>query len=141
MALVVPAAGEAEMLERIVGNPTQTTNGNVHIHLYKNDYTPIESSVLGDFTELVDATDQNYALLPLTAASWNSTPSNPTAVDYTQQTWTFLGTPETAISVYGYFVTADNDTTLLWAERFTDAPYNIPGTGGSVSVTPILELD
>jgi len=140
MALVVPAAGEAEMLERIVGNPTQTTNGNVHIHLYKNDYTPVEGSVLGDFTELVDATDQNYALKPLTAASWSPSSSNPTVMEYTQQTWTFLGIPDNFIPVYGYFVTADNDTTLLWAERFTDAPYNIPETGGSVSITPKLEL-
>ena len=142
MALLVPATGEAEMLKRVIGLPTESVDGNVHIHLYKNDYTPVEGSVLGDFTELIDATDQNYALVELIAATWGTpSGSDPTTIAYAQQTWTFLGTPATAISVYGYFVTADDNTTLLWAERFTDAPYNIPDTGGSVSITPQLQLD
>jgi len=135
MALVVPNVGEAEMLKRIVGDATT----DVHLHLFVDNITPDEATVIGDFTEVFS---QNYALKPL-AGTWTvGTLGDPTPITYPQETWTFDGTGDgLAFSAYGYFVTADDDTTLLWTERFTDAPYNIPDTGGSISITPRLELE
>ena len=43
------------------------------------------------------------------------------------------------VSVYGYFVTNNAGTVLLWAERFTDGPYNLPSGGGSIKITPSIE--
>lgn len=127
MALLVPDVGEVEFLTRVL-----TYEGS-KLKLFTNDYTPIESTVIGNLTECVVA---GYAQKSLTGTvsggTWViSTLTNITTASYAQQE--FL--PTTAVSCYGYAVTNSAGTTLLWAERFTGAPFTLPAGGGSIKVT------
>ena len=126
MALIVPNVGEAEMLIR-----TFTYEGS-KLKLYTNDYTCTETSVIGNFTECAVAGYAHKTLLgTVTAGTWViSTLTNITTASYAEQE--FL--PTTAVSCYGYMVTNSAGSVLLWAERFTGAPYTLPAGGGSIKV-------
>lgn len=133
MALMVPNVGETEILTRTV-----TYEGS-KLKLYTNDYTCTETSVIGDFTECVVAGYAQKTLLgTATAATWVvSAAANVVTASYAQQE--FL--PTTAVSCYGYVVSNSAASVVLWAERFTGAPYVIPAGGGSIKVTLNLTAD
>jgi len=131
MALLVPNVGEAEMLKRILG---QTTT-DVVVKLYSNSYVPLETSVVGDFTENAEA---GYASATLTAASW-TVAGDPTEASYAEQSFVFDAAASTA-NVEGYFITNVAGTIVLWAEKFSDGPYTIPTRGGTVFVIPKIQL-
>jgi hypothetical protein len=124
MALLVPDLGEVMLLRRAL-----TSVENSILHLYANDYTASEGTSVGAVTECAVS---GYSAVTLTAASWNvSTNTNITTANYAQQTFTLT----TAGSAYGYYVTNAASSTLLWAERFTGAPFVLPAGGGSINVT------
>lgn len=132
MALVVPDQGEVEKLSRMLN---KSATGDVVLRLYTNNYTPIEGSVVGDFT---DATAAGYAAKTLTGSSWTiSTVGNVSTAAYAEQTFTFTA----GETCYGYFVTNAADDKVLWAELFTDGPYVIPAGGGDINVTPKIIAD
>lgn len=126
MALTVVDTGETEALARLLNN---SATGDVAIHLYSNNVTISDASVIGDFTLITSP-----AAITLTGATW--TIATGTA-NYPQQTFTFAG----AATVYGYVVTNAAGTILLWAEAFTDGPYSIPAGGGTVKVTPTISAN
>lgn len=127
MTLIVPDVGERYALDCIVGK----TNGNLKLKLFKNDVTPTESFTVASLTE---STATGYAAKTLTAGSWTTaTVSGTSTTTYAAQTFTYTA----AESVYGYYVTSNDDTKLVWVERFADV-MNIPSGGGSVVVTPTL---
>lgn len=131
MALLVPDVGEVEMLKRILNF---SATGDVRIHLYSNNYTPVEGSTVANFTECSAA---GYAAITLAGASWSiATTTGTSEASYAQQTFTFTATQV----VYGYYVTNSANTIVLWAELFTGGPFNIPSGGGSVKVTPKSQL-
>lgn len=133
MALLVPDVGERELLGRALNKETPD---DVIIHLYTNNKTPAEGDVLGGYTE---ATAAGYASITLTGASWTiSTVSNTTTGEYAQVSFDFTAAEP---NIYGYYVTDNANSILLWAERFSDGPYAIPSGGGSVKITPKIELD
>lgn len=132
MTLVVPNASARECLGRIVN---KNTPDDLKLRLFENNYTPVEASVVGDFTE---ATFSGYAAITLTGASWTLTTADPAVADYAQQTFTASAAGN---SVYGYYVTNNAGTVLMWAERFTDGPYTITGNGDVVKVTPTFTGD
>lgn len=123
MAGLVPNAGEAIALDRFLKTSDET------LKLYVNDYTPVEGSVAGDFTEM---STQGYAAKTLTAASWSSGA-------YAQQTWTFDGTGGSTV-VYGYFVIDAGSGTIMFAERFGTPP-TIVNNGDQIKVTPTITAD
>lgn len=123
MAGLVPNAGEAIALDRFLKTSDET------LKLYVNDYTPVEGSVAGDFTEM---STQGYAAKTLTAASW-------TSGAYAQQTWTFDGTGGSTV-VYGYFVIDAGAGTIMFAERFGTPP-TIVNNGDQIKVTPTVAAD
>ena len=123
MAGLVPNAGEEIALDRFLKTSDET------LKLYVNDYTPVEGSVAGDFTEM---STQGYAAKTLTAASWSSGA-------YAQQTWTFDGTGGSTI-VYGYFVIDAGSGTIMFAERFGTPP-TIVNNGDQIKVTPTITAD
>ena len=128
MALLVPNVGETKMLDLILNNATQ---GDVKLHLYSDDITPAEADTVASYTLVTDP-----AAKTLTGASWDTTTTAGTA-SYAQQTFTYTA----AGTAYGYIVTDNAGTTLLWAEKFTDGPYTIPSGGGTIKVTPQISLD
>lgn len=133
MALLVPNVGEVELLSRLLN---KNAPDNVVLHLYTNNVTPDEADVVGTYTE---ATAAGYSAITLTGASWSvATVTGTTTASYAQQTFTFTAAEP---AVYGYYVTNNAGTVLLWAERFTDGPYAIPSGGGTIKITPKIELE
>lgn len=126
MALVVPDVGEVLMLKRALNH---TAADNVKVHLFVNDVTPSDDTVLGDLTE---CTADGYAAEVLTGTSFTiATNTGTTTAEYAQITFELTGTA----TVYGYYVTDNAGTGLLWVERFADAPHNFPSGGGNESIT------
>ena len=133
MALVVPNGGETVLLDRLL-KLTNVTD-NYLLHLYKNNYTPLSTSVKSDFTE---ANFTNYAATTLTRSTWASSTlngSNKAQSTYAAQSWTCGVTTNT---VYGYYMTDSTDTTLLWAEQFGIA--RTLAENDILSVTPVFTL-
>lgn len=133
MSLKVANGGEIAILAYLV---TDFNAQPLHLKLYKNDYTPIDTTVVGDFTE---ANFNGYtgggAILnafgaPTTIAGRASTSEGP-------HTWT-KAMGGTGNDVYGYYVTDAPGTTLLWSERGGAAPYSMNSTGESLTITPIF---
>ena len=132
MALVCPDnKGEILLLQYIVG---MVVADNPVLHLYANDITPSDSSVIGDLTEVAGAT--GYAAITLLSANWTTTQAGGiTTAVFSEQTFTFT----TDATSFGYFVT-DETSQLLWLERFSGAPFDIPDGGGTISITTKLTL-
>jgi len=131
MALVCPDQfGEILLLQYIVG---LVDAGNPVLHLYANDVTPSDSTVIGD---LIEATSSGYAAITLVSSNWTTTQAaGVTTAVYSERTFSF-GTDAVC---YGYYVT-NTSGNLLWLERFSGAPFDIPDGGGSISITTKLTL-
>lgn len=128
MALTVPDVGKVELLKYMLKNSTAQ---NQILHLYSNDPTISDLTVLTDFTEV---TGSGYSPINITGSSWNVNLINTTA-SYAEQTFVFTG----SVVAYGYYVTNTNGD-LLWCERFTNAPFTIPGSGGQIAITLNITL-
>jgi hypothetical protein len=108
---------------------------NMTLRLFTNNYTPIETTTEANVTE---ATSYGYSAITLTGGSWTISGTAPTQAAYAQQTFTFTGNLG---NVYGYYVTRASDSKLMFAERFTDGPYNIYNNGDQIKITPQVTLD
>lgn len=127
MALLFPDTGENLALEMIVN---KTAAQNLVLKLYTSNTTPGESDTAGTYTE---ATGNGYSSITLTGASWGAAAAG--SIAYAQQTFTFTGALG---NVYGYFCTQAASGTLVYAERFTDGPYNIANNGDQIKITPTI---
>lgn len=133
MALLVPDVGEVELLKAALG--VTAMGASQTLKLYTNNVTPGESDTAGSYTA---ASGSGYADKTLTSTSWSvATASGTTEGTYAQQTWTFTGALG---NVYGYFVIRADTGVLLWAERFSDGPYNIANNGDEIRLTPKIQL-
>lgn len=132
MAIVVPdQKGEILLLQYIVG---MVNADNPVLHLYANDVTPSDSTVISDLTEV--STANGYRAITLLSNNWTTTQvGGVTTAIYSEQTFAFA----TDATAYGYYITNENND-LLWLERFTGAPYDIPDGGGTISITNKLVL-
>lgn len=131
MTLLVPDVGEAVMLNNIVN---KVAPQNLVLRLYTNNITPAETDTFATYTE---ASGSGYSALTLTGASWTISGTAPTNATYAEQTFTFSGALG---NVYGYMLNQTTSTILMWAERFTGAPYNIQNNGDQIKITPYIEL-
>ena len=147
MALLANNLGETLMLKRILGEQSQgdTDGDTVFLRLYRGDTTPVEGDSAAKFTQ---STGTGYAAIAIPGdttggSGWTyATGAGDTvSATYAQQTFTYTG----GDTLYGYYVTtrdgATGDTAVLWAERFTDGPYTVPTGGGTIKITPKLQLD
>ena len=124
MAGIVPDVGEVECLTRIF----KSSEGS-KLQLYANDLTPSDGTSVGTVTACGVS---GYSAIALSAGTFTvSTNGGITTANYVQQTFTLT----TAGSAYGYYITNSAGTTLLFAERFTGAPFSLPAGGGSINVT------
>jgi hypothetical protein len=132
MPLVCPDVwGEILLLQYIVG---MVNADNPVLHLYANDVVPTDSTIGADLTEVPTST--GYAAITLLSSNWTTVQSaGITTAVYSEQTFTFT----TDTTAYGYYVT-DQSNQLLWLERFSGAPFDIPDGGGTISVTAKLTL-
>ncbi len=131
MALVCPDLhGELLLLQYIVG---LVDAGNPVLHLYANDVTPTDSTVVGD---LLETTSSGYAAITLVSSNWTTTQSGGvTSAVYSEKTFSFA----TDCTAYGYYVTTTSGQ-LLWLERFSGAPFELPSGGGTISLSTVLTL-
>lgn len=131
MALVCPdQKGEILLLQYIVG---MTLADNPVIHLYSNNLTPSDSTIKSQLDEVSAA---GYEAITLLSANWTTTQAGGvTTAVFSEQTFTF----STDATSYGYYITNESDE-LLWLERFSGAPFEIPDGGGTISITTKLTL-
>jgi len=94
-------------------------NEVLHVHLFTNDLDPDEDTNLEEFTELVAS---GYEVKDVTRAGW----SEPVMVDdlaVVQQPsvapWRWEN-PGTTRTVFGYYVTDEDDSEWIWAERWEE---------------------
>ena len=132
MALVFLAQGEQIALEALVNKTAPQT---LILRLYTNNYTPVEASTEANFTE---ASGFGYASVSLTPASWTASGSDPTQLAYPQVTFTFTGALG---NVYGYYLTQTTSGKAVWAEIFSDGPYNMNNNGDQIKVTVQITQD
>jgi hypothetical protein len=127
MALVVPDASERTFLTRIL------TLENSKLKLYSNDYTATEATVIGAYVECAAGGYAQKTLTgTVTASTWTiSSQAGVSTASYPEQEYVLTS----ALTAYGYYVTNNAENALLWAERFTGAPFAIPSGGGSIKVT------
>jgi hypothetical protein len=132
MALVIPDISEVVLLNNMLNIATPT---NTVLHLYSNNLTPSSTTVIGDVTEV---TSGGYASVTLTSSSWTVATSvgGITTATYSEQTFNIT----TSSTVYGYYIT-NVAGDLLWLERFTAAPFQLPGSGGQILVTSTISLN
>lgn len=115
----------------------QATSQNLILKLFKNDFTPVLGSVVGDLTE---ATFTGYSAITLTGASWTNTPGDPVTMSYAEQTFT-SSADQTAQSIYGYYLVRATGGELIIAERFTGGAVTIQNNGDAIRITPSFTVD
>jgi hypothetical protein len=133
MAVVVPNLGAQEILSRALN---KTATADLTLKLFENNYTPIETSAVGDFTE---ATFTGYSSQSIPGSGATITNADPSEASWAAKV--FTSSAAQSKNVYGYYVVNAGGTICLWAERFTDGPYAITNNGDTVTVTPKLTLD
>lgn len=132
--LLVPSTSEQTLNKFMLG---VLTPGDQRLKLFVNSYTPDDTTIAGNLTEM---STLGYAEKALTKTSWVVTAGstgNPASAAYAVQTWTFTaGTP---VTVYGYYITDVTTGLLLWVESFA-APKVVQYAGDQIIITPIITL-
>lgn len=128
MAGTLVNQGEVVMLEAFVN---KTAPQDLQLRLFKNDYTPVETTTEAD---VVEADFTGYAPITLTPVNWVSLAGAPSQVTYAQQI--FLSTAVQSALAYGYYFVQAISGKLVAAERFSDGPYSILLVGDPVKVSP-----
>jgi hypothetical protein len=141
MSLIAPNVAEALILQYVVNLVAQDggsapAGGQRLLRLFQNNVTPGYSDLISSYTEPSGTT--GYAPITLTGAGWTVQISGGTTTAlYSQQTFTFT----TAVTLYGYYISTTEVTPkLLWVERFSGAPFTLPGTGGQIAIAPRAAL-
>jgi hypothetical protein len=136
MAGLLSNVGEEQMF-KLLCNKSGVTLRDMSLRLYQNDYTPVEGSVVGDFTV---ATFTGYASITLGTGDWTITPGAPTSAACAQKTFTSSAGSQNQ-NIYGYYLVTVTDEIFIAGERFSDGPYNIANNGDAIKVTPNITLE
>ena len=134
MALVVPNVGAVLALKNFLNH---TAPQNQTLKLFKSNTTPGETDTAVTYT-VADFT--GYSDASLTGTSWTVTEADPASAAYAQQTFTSSAGSQNQ-NVYGYYAVQASSGILMFAERFTDGPYNIANNGDAIKVTPTITAD
>lgn len=125
MQQIYPDASLVPILQRFLA-------GDLHYHLFSNNVTPGNASVLGDFTEAVYGT---YAPITVIAADFTLTGVAGHVGGATAAAIAFLNDSGGDLGMYGYYVTDTSNTILIAAARFDSAPA-VKHNGESWIITP-----
>ena len=135
MPLTVPCEGELLLLSYIL-KVAGKVQPSVILRLYKTD-TSITDQVSG--SQLVEADQASYA--PVTCSFWSVSiiSSSIATASNSEVTFNFY----TNASLYGYMFSdgATLSGNLMWIERFSGAPFNLPTGGGTISITPKITCE
>jgi len=105
--------------------------GDMHWHLFKNDFVPDEDTELGD---IVEADFSGYGTVgspfgAITQDAFGRAVSDADPVTFTHDGGGVNNT------IYGYYTTTSDDVTLLFVERFL-APRLMNALGASIQLLP-----
>ncbi len=132
MALLVPNSAEQIIIEYILN--IDLPEGLV-IHLYSNNIIPLETDTVTNYIEVAGG---GYSSISLVAGNWTIIAGTPTSAEHTEVVFSFTGAVG---NVFGYFVTRTTGGELMWAERFSNGPFNIQTSGDEIRITPRLTLE
>jgi len=132
MTLLVPNAAEVIIMENFLN---KTAPQDLVIKLYSSDTTPAETDTVATYTE---TSGGGYSDETLVAANWTVTPGAPTSASYPEVVFAFTGA---AGNIYGYYIVQAVSGDLVWAERFTNGPFNVQNNGDEIKVTPNITLE
>lgn len=107
-------SGERWLLDTLLRTPL-AVDQRWHVHLYTNDYHPLASVVLAD---LVECSVAGYAPQELVRSQWpaSSSVGGQAVAQYGANPVTFPCTGGSA-TYFGFYVTTEDDLTLLWVQR------------------------
>ena len=129
MTIQIASYGAEVILKSLTG--VSTTTETLKLKLYSNNFTPTNLSVLTDFTEV---TGGGYTDKSLPSTAWTLTGN---AINTTAQIFNFTSGIG---NVYGYYLVGATSGKLIAAEKFTSGPYNIVGSGDSITVTATISV-
>lgn len=112
---VQPQARLAAQVSALIAAMAPLAPGKVH--LYKNDFTPVPTSVLADFTEV---TATGYSAQTVV---WGTVAINDAGfaeVLTGLMSYAFTDGDTNPFTCFGYYMTDTAGTTLLMGERFSD---------------------
>ena len=116
---------------------SQSAPQTLKLLLWGGNFTPAvgdnPSGVGTNYTETL-ASFTGYTSVTLTPASWTFTGSTTITASYAAQTFTSTAGAQN-VNVYGYAVKQTTSGLWLFAERFSNGPYNIVNLGDYVSVS------
>ena len=133
MALLMPQGGENKALEALVN---KTAPENLSLRLFKNNYTPVDTSVTGDFTQ---ADFTGYSAITLVGSDWNAASAGTISCAAVKEFTSSAGSQNQ--DIYGYYIVQVTSGVTVWAERFSTAPYNIANNGDKIQVTPTISAE
>lgn len=130
MPLILVNSKEVDLLTSLL------KQNNQYLRLFVNDYTPVATSGIGDFTEM---TTHSYSEKTVTASNWTIITSTIGATAQNiEQTWSF--TSDAAVIVYGYYLIDSVSGDLIYAERFPN-PQTVENAGDSIKITPKVAIE
>lgn len=129
MSLIIPNVGKKNFNKLFSG---ETAAHTLFLKLFQNNYTPVATTDVGDFTE---ASFSGYVTKtlsnPVTQAALDA--NNRAVTLYDLVTWTKSGA--TGNSIYGYYV-LDNGGGLVWCERFVTGAWSMTVDGTILQFYP-----
>ncbi len=106
------------------------------LHLYKNDYTPVDGTTEANF---VEADFPGYAPLDFADSSlWTVVPGAPTQAALPQQTFLANDVVSPTQTIFGYWFEVTSTGKGIWGERLA-TPRLMALAGDYVKVTPKLQ--
>jgi hypothetical protein len=128
--LVVP-----DPSENFLNNSWLIAVGAIKISLFKNNFTPVPATVIGDFTkaDFTGYADVTIGFNPSVTVAGKGTLTATAAAAF------IMGVPGTGNTIYGYYVWAVTGTQLLWAERF-DSAQIVANLDDEIDVTAVFTL-
>jgi len=115
MACVTTYLGEQEIFKRLLGIKTYTA---LKLKLYSDDRTPSKSDEVSQYTEISGG---GYTEITIDPNDWTiASSSAATTAILAAQIFSFTGT---ITRITGYYITNTAEDVLIFAERFSDGPY------------------
>jgi len=129
MAIKVPDVGERALLDQLLDA------AGYEVHLYQNDYTPVDATVIGDLDE---ADYSGYA--EQIATGWTAAVTTPLgrAISFADEMNFAHDGGGTDNTIYGYYVLAPTGS-LAWVERFL-GPITMADASDAFDLIPVLTL-
>lgn len=130
---LVPDVGEGRFTRLILN--ASTGGENLRCRLFKNDLTPASSYTLADY---IEATFTGYISITVSSSDWTIGTDGFLATA-TAPVLTFAASATTDETVYGYYMSSVDSSTLLWSERFP-ASFRFYSIGDAVLPQPAIRL-